>query len=72
MSLDYLATPGSSNIAAVQYDDETRELTVEFQNGASYKYREVPPSVMAGFREAGSVGQYFFAAVKNRYSYERL
>ena len=35
----------SSNIKSAEYDTETKDLVVEFNNGAKYKYNNVPHQV---------------------------
>lgn len=67
-----IAIGGSSNIAAVAWDPDTRELTVDFQSGDSYIYAGVPESVANGFTAASSPGQYHARHIKDRYPYERV
>lgn len=62
----------SSNISAVGYDPETQTLEVEFRNGSAYSYEGVPEEVHAALLGAGSVGGYFNAFIKDRYSYTRV
>ena len=35
----------SSNIKSAEYDTETKDLVVEFNSGAKYKYNNVPHQV---------------------------
>lgn len=60
---------GSSHIMQVAYDSESREMEIAFADGSIYVYSAVPPETFIGFREAGSAGQYFHRAVKNRFAY---
>lgn len=48
----------SSNIAAVGYDAERRELRVRFRGGSEYAYADVPADVAAALVDAPSVGGY--------------
>ena len=57
----------SSLIAAVGYDPETEELSVEFQKGDTYVYRDVPQAVFDALVGSLSVGQFFLRNVKNQY-----
>ncbi len=59
----------SSNIEAARYDAETQELTIDFVNGGTYVYTNVPSSIAAGLEAASSPGQYFARQIKGRYSY---
>ena len=40
----------SSNIKSAEYDTESKELVVEFNNGAKYRYDGVPHQVYTKFR----------------------
>ena len=57
----------SSNIAFVEYDDETKRLQVSFQSGSTYEYEGVPANIANGFETAASPGRYFNALVKDIY-----
>lgn len=63
-------TPSSSNIASISFDPDTDTLTVEFRDGDSYDYLNVPPQVYRAFTAAGSAGQYFIRHVKGRFPYD--
>ena len=54
----------SSNLAAVGYDEESSTLRVEFLNGTSYEYYNVPKEVFEDLLNAGSKGQYFNSNIK--------
>lgn len=58
----------SSNIAAVGYKSETKELYVRFLTGAVYKYAEVPKTIYDGIFTADSVGCYINKSVKKVYT----
>lgn len=59
----------SSNIAAVGYDVDEKLLQVQFHNGRTYQYLNVPHSVAQGLLDASSVGQYFSACIHNDFMY---
>jgi hypothetical protein len=61
----------SSNLAAAGYDAETRVLDIQFQNGNTYSYDDVPSDVAEGLFTAASAGAYFFNNIKNRYRFYR-
>lgn len=62
--------PGSSHIGQVTFDDATDTLTIEFADGASYDYMNVPAAVARDFRNAPSAGAFFARQIKSRYAYE--
>lgn len=59
----------SSNIYAVGYDKEKKELFVEFHSGSVYTYFNVPEDIYDGLVSAGSVGKYFNAHVKDQFTF---
>jgi hypothetical protein len=62
----------SSNIAAVGYDEEKKELTIQFHSGGTYVYDDVEKEVHQKMLLAGSVGQYFQQNVKPFYSFYKI
>ena len=62
----------SSNIKASECDTETKELVVEFNNGAKYKYDNVPHQVYTKFRLAESQGKFFTTDIAKQYSYKKV
>lgn len=61
----------SSNIASVGYDSETSTLQIEFNNGSIYDYYDVPEDIYTALINAGSVGSFFHANIRNIYSYQQ-
>ena len=59
----------SSNLSEAQYDSQTQELTVTFQDGAEYTYENVPPETYRGLTLAGSAGQFFHRHIRDRFSF---
>lgn len=64
-------TPSSSNIASATYDPDVETLTIEFRDGSTYAYYNVPRPIYRGLTAAGSAGQYFIRQIKGRYAYEQ-
>lgn len=62
----------SSNIAAVGYDDESSTLQVEFNNGTTYQYFDVPERLFEGLVNADSVGGYLAANIKGSYRFSKV
>ena len=59
----------SSAIEAATWDDG--ELRLTFQDGRRHTYSGVPQRVFEELIDAGSVGAYFNAYVRDRYSQRR-
>ena len=62
----------SSNIKATEYDTESKDLVVEFNNGAKYNYNNVPHQVYTKFRLAESQGKFFTTDIAKQYSYKKV
>lgn len=62
----------SSNVEAVGYDEDSSTLQVEFKNGATYQYFDVPENIFFGLRDADSVGGYLAARIKGAYRYSKV
>lgn len=62
----------SSNIASAAYDAETKALTVTFNGGGVYRYKDVPAEVAAAFEAAESPGKYLNANIKGLYDFEKV
>lgn len=62
----------SSNIEAVGYDEDSSTLQVEFKNGGTYQYFDVPERVFEELRDADSVGKYLAANIKGVYRYSKV
>ena len=62
----------SSNIKSTEYDTESKDLVVEFNNGAKYKYNNVPHQVYTKFRLAESQGKFFPTDIAKQFSYKNV
>jgi aspartokinase-like uncharacterized kinase len=62
----------SSNIKKTQYDVETKELIVEFNNSTSYMYVGVPHNVYTKFRKSESQGKFFNTDIAPKFKYIKL
>ena len=60
----------SSNVEAIGYDPEARELHVHFIQSGNYVYLDVEEWVFDEFLQAESKGQYLNQNIKGVYSYE--
>ena len=72
-SADYdMINVKSSNVAAVGYNVDNSTLQVEFKNGATYQYFDVPEIVFERLRDADSVGRYLATNIKGVYKYSQV
>jgi aspartokinase-like uncharacterized kinase len=62
----------SSNIRRTEFDTESKELVVEFNNGLRYLYENVPHQVYTQFRMSESQGKFFNSKISKVYKYKRL
>ena len=68
-----LFTPESSNIESVEYNRDSKELKVTFNNESEYKYEKVPANIVSGLLLVDSVGKYIGQnIVKGGYSFEKV
>lgn len=62
----------SSNIKGAVYDTESKNLLIEFNNGAKYEYEGVPHQIYTKFRMAKSQGSFFNSDISKKYKYKKL
>lgn len=62
----------SSNLHAVEYQQLTNELIIDFNNGSSYVYSGVPAYVFHELMDAASKGRYFCKFIRMHYPYSRI
>ena len=62
----------SSNVASIGYDEDSSTLEIEFKNGATYQYFDVPENVFTELRDADSIGEYLAARIKGTYRYSKV
>lgn len=62
----------SSNIASVGYEPTTSTLQIEFHNGSTYEYYDVPEGTYADLIGASSIGSFFHANIRNTYSFQQI
>jgi KTSC domain len=63
----------STSIELVGYDEDARELYVQFRlRGRMYVYFDVPPEAYAALLEASSKGRYLNFEIKPYYRYRRV
>jgi hypothetical protein len=62
----------SSNIKKTEFDTESKELVVEFNNGLRYLYEGVPHQIYTQFRTSDSQGKFFNSKIAKTYKYKKL
>lgn len=62
----------SSNVARVGHDEDSSTLQVEFLNGGTYQYFDVPEYHYTGLLNASSVGKYLNDHIKGSYRYSKV
>ena len=62
----------SSNLKKTEYDLETKEMIVEFNNGLKYLYEDVPHRTYTEFRVSESQGKYFNSKISKVYKYKKM
>jgi hypothetical protein len=59
----------SSGLASVGYSKRRHILEIEFNNGAVYRYVDVPPSMYRGLASAESKTRYYVHNIRRNYRY---
>jgi lysyl-tRNA synthetase class 2 len=62
---------GSAAIGAVRYDEKKRALDVQFREGDTYRYMQVPEFVYRELLKAESAGAYW-NSIKDQFDYVKL
>jgi KTSC domain-containing protein len=64
-----LETVESDVIHAIGYDEDIHLLELIFNDGRIYQYRNVPPELYKGLKQADSKGQYFQENIRGEFQY---
>ncbi len=70
-NLTEFITVQSSVIKNVWYKSSIASLVVDYQNGSSYEYLDVPYFVFEGFRSAESKGRFINKHIKTRFEFKK-
>jgi hypothetical protein len=62
----------SSNIQSIGYDSDSQTLEIEFIKSGIYQYHGVPSEEHQAMMNSDSMGKYFNAHIKGRYSESKL
>jgi len=72
MAVDTLATPESSNIQMMVYDDELMSLVVYFNSSGVYEYDGVPTETWYAIKNSSSKGKALKALVEKQFVGRRI
>ena len=62
----------SSGLASIGYSKRRHILEIEFNNGAVYRYVDVPPSVYRDLVSAESKTRYYVLNIRRNYGFVRV
>ncbi|ETK17017.1 hypothetical protein H097_18157 [Pseudomonas sp. FH4] len=57
----------SDAMTSVGYDAATKRMRIRFQQGHSYDFCNVPPTIHQGLMSASSKGSYYNRYIRDRY-----
>lgn len=63
---------GSSNVAAIAYDEEKKECYVRFNSGAVYVYEGVGPGIWEELQHSQSKGRFIGIQFRRTHTYRRI
>ena len=69
---EFLGDSECINNVEYNYAEGDGLLTIEFQDGTTYRYRGVSPLLYANLQRVNSKGWFFNKRIRNNYSFERL
>jgi hypothetical protein len=59
-------------LRSLAYDESTKTLEIEFQNGLVYQYTGVPPKIYADLMHSGEIGKYFSEKVRPKFQSKQV
>ena len=62
----------SGMISKIAYDASERLLTLTFNSGGAYAYKDISKEIFDGLLAAESAGKYYHAHIKSKYDHERV
>ena len=62
----------STNLKSAEYDTESEDLTITFNNQSIYVYNKVPWNIFTKFRLAESQGKFFNENIGRKYTYTKV
>jgi hypothetical protein len=61
----------STTLRTIGYDPDRELLQLEFHNGATYQYFNVPAEIHKGLLQAASKGAYFNRFIREKFAYSK-
>lgn len=61
----------SSTIDKIGYDADSKTLTITFDNGETYNYKNVPEKTHKALMKSKSKGKYFHKNIKDKFESEK-
>lgn len=62
----------SNVIKRLDYAPDTQALTIHYQSGQVYVYKEVPETVFKELKASRAKGRYLRFFIKDKYAFEKL
>jgi len=62
----------STVIGSMKYDPETQTLSITYQSGKVYAYKNVPEQEYELMKTSGSKGGYLNRNIKGKYPFEKV
>lgn len=62
----------STNLEWVSYDEDAKELYIQFRSGGLYVYYGVPKEIFDDLLKAGSKGRYHNLKIKWKFDYKKI
>ena len=72
MTVPTLTPIKSSMFSGHTYDPNTRQMTVQFKNGAVHQYDDVPADKFEAFTQNASPGRYFNDRIKSNFASRKI
>lgn len=65
-------TVESEGLAAIGYSKRLHALEIQFHHGGTYRYLDVPPSVLRELLASGSKAHYYNSCIRGKYRAVRV
>jgi hypothetical protein len=59
-------------LRSVGYEENSKIMEIEFQNGQVYQYSGVPPKVFADLMHSAEIGKYYSEKVRPRFQTKQV
>lgn len=69
--IKWVPVSGSSQIFGRYYDEENNRLHLKFKNNVAYAYESVSKEIYLEMISSESIGKYFHANIKGKFTYSK-